>query len=201
MINAFLTARLRRSTFGWKNLIAFSFAGFALAPITVRAQGSVGGRNEVFAGGELESYLRYLETLGKTDPYPISIRGFSAKEIDKLAAKDSAHPWARRYDLQKTEHHGFEWTYVRPQLSAYVNSAFPYGGNDGPVWQGKGLTTALQGGVSARWGYFSGTFAPIAFRSENQSFPLMQNGECGRLQCGHRPLTTYIDLPQSPRGE
>jgi len=58
MINAFLTARLRRSTFGWKTLIAFSFAGFALAPITVRAQGNVGGRNEVFAGGELESYLR-----------------------------------------------------------------------------------------------------------------------------------------------
>jgi hypothetical protein len=27
---------------------------------------NVGGRNEVFAGSELESYLRYLQTLGKS---------------------------------------------------------------------------------------------------------------------------------------
>jgi hypothetical protein len=196
MINAFLTARLERSTFGWKILLTVAFAGFFLAPITLSAQENVGGRNEVFAGSELESYLRYLQSLGKSDPYPITIRAFSAKEVDKLAAKDSAHPWARRYDLQKREHHGFEWTYVRPQLSFYVNSAFPYGGNDGPVWQGKGLTTAMQVGISARWGYFSGTFAPIAFRAENQSFPLMQNGEFGKLQFGHGQLPTYIDLPQ-----
>src|SRR6185503_9377860 len=140
-----------------RRFIVFALAIFCLlAPVAARAQSNVGGRNEVFAGSELESYLRYLQTLGKSEAYPFSIRAFSAEEIDRLAAADTAHPWARRYDLQKRQHVGLEWSIVRPTAAAYLNSAFPYGGNDGPVWQGKGLTSSIQGGVSARWKYFSG---------------------------------------------
>lgn len=72
----------------------------------------------------------------------------------------------------------------------------PYGGNDGPVWQGKGSTSSIQGGVSARWKYFSATLAPIAFRSENQQFTLMRNGEVGFLAFADGQLPTYIDRPQ-----
>lgn len=175
----------------------FALAIFSLlAPTAARAQGNVGGRNEVFAGSELESYLRYLQTLGKSQSYPFSIRAFSPQEIDRLAAADTAHPWARRYDLQKRQHQGLEWSIVRPTVSAYLNTAFPYGGNDGPVWQGKGLTSSIQGGISARWKYFSGILAPVAFRSENQQFALMRNGEVGFLAFADGQLPTYIDRPQ-----
>lgn len=151
----------------------------------------------MFAGSELESYLRYLQTAGKSQEYPWSMRAFSPLEIDELAATDSAHPWAGRYDLQKKPTApGFQWDYVRPKATAYLNSAYAYGGNDGAVWQGKGFTTALQGGLSARWGPFSASLAPIAFRAENQSFPLMANGETGLLQFGDGVWVNYIDRPQ-----
>lgn len=167
-----------------------AIAGSSNAQIT-------GGRNEVFAGSELESYLRYLQTAGKSQEYPWSMRNFSALEIDELAAKDSAHPWARRYDLQrKVNGRGFQWDYVRPKASFYLNSAYAYGGNDGAVWQGKGLTTAVQGGISARWRSFSASIAPVAFRAENQSFPLMANGETGALRFADGQWAQYIDRPQ-----
>jgi hypothetical protein len=164
---------------------------------TLEAQARVGGRNEVFAGSELESYLRYLQTLGKSESYPWSIRALSPSEIDSLAPADSTLPWARRYDLERrTARRGFEWDYVRPQATFYLNTAYPFGGNDGAVWQGKGLTSSLQGGVSARWGPFSAVIAPIAFRAENQSFPLMRNGETGRGQFADGVWPQYIDKPQ-----
>lgn len=180
-----------------RRVAVFTFALFSfLAPAAARAQRNLGGRNEVFAGSDLESYLRYLQTLGKSESYPFSMRAFSPQEIDRLAATDTLHPWARRYDLQKREHRGLEWAIVRPTASAYINTGFPFGGNDGPVWQGKGLTSSIQGGISARWKYFSGTLAPIAFRSENQQFTLMRNGEVGFLAFADGQLPTYIDRPQ-----
>ncbi len=168
-----------------------------VAPHTLHAQTRADGRNEIFAGSELESYLRYLQTLGKSKSYPWSIRAFSPSEIDSLAPTDSVHPWARRYDLDhRTTRRGLEWDYVRPQATFYLNTAYPFGGNDGAVWQGKGLTSSLQAGISARWGLFSAVIAPIAFRAENQSFPLMRNGETGRGQFADGRWPQYVDKPQ-----
>src|SRR6187455_637160 len=66
-----------------------------ISPLRSSAQ-SMGGRSEIFAGSELETYLRDLQTAGKSESYPWSIRSFSPAEIDRLAATDSAHPWAAR---------------------------------------------------------------------------------------------------------
>jgi hypothetical protein len=168
-----------------------------IAPRYSGAQTAAGGRSEVFAGSELENYLRHLQTLGKSENYPWSIRSFSPAEIDRLAAKDSAHPWARRYDLgTRSPSHGFQWDYVRPRVDFYVNSAYAYGGNDGAVWQGKGLTTSFQAGLSARWGPLSAVLAPVAFRAENQSFALLRNGENGRLAFAEGQVPNSLDRPQ-----
>src|SRR4029078_10933613 len=92
--------------------------------------------------------------------------------------------WAKRFDLgRRPQSSGFQWDYVRPRVDFYLNSAFPYGGNDGGAWGGKGLTPSFQLGVSARWGPLSAVIAPVAFRAENQSFPLFRNGEIGALSC------------------
>jgi len=158
---------------------------------------NLGGRSEVFAGTELESYLRYMQTAGKTAEYPWSMRAFSPLEIDEISITDTGHPWAARYDLQKKPKvRGLQWDYVRPRLSFFLNTAYAYGGNDGAVWQGKGLTTAMQTGITARWGPFSASVAPVAFRSENQSFPLMANGETGRMRFADGQFAQYLDRPQ-----
>src|ERR1041384_6356420 len=79
---------------------------FALAcPATVLAQSieNVGGRDEALVGGELEQYLRYLQSDGRAALYPWSIAGFSSGEIERILPADSAHPWARRYSLDSKE--------------------------------------------------------------------------------------------------
>jgi hypothetical protein len=169
---------------------------FAVAPLHGQAQ-NVGGRSEIFAGSDLERYLRYLQTLGLAGAYPWTIRDFGPPEIDSLVPRSAAHPWADRYDLaprRETGRVGLD--VVRPTASARFNSAFPFGGNDGPIWAGRGLTEAIQLGVRARWRAVSLTVAPIAFRAENRAFMLMPNGMSGEQAFGDRQYPTRVDRPQ-----
>ncbi|MGA2384168.1 MAG: hypothetical protein ABSG61_12120 [Gemmatimonadales bacterium] len=162
------------------------------------AQGvpSVGGRAEIFAGGELENYLRYLQTLGEVALYPWGVRAFSPAEVDRLVPRDTLHPWEVRYDLTPRAGRGFSVDWVAPGASVRYNSTFPYGFNDGPIWAGRGVTAAAQAGVALRWGVLSVTVAPMAFLAQNAPFPLMANGETGTLAYGDGALPEQIDLPQ-----
>jgi hypothetical protein len=157
---------------------------------------TVGGRSEVFAGSEFESYLRYLQTLGKSKPSVWSIRPLSPTQLDKLMPSDSLHPWGQRYDFSTVKRSGLTYDFVRPTTGVIANTAFPFGGNDGPIWAGKGATAWAQVGVMLRWGPISASLAPIAFRSANSDFELMDNGESGALAFGDGQFPTEIDRPQ-----
>jgi hypothetical protein len=162
------------------------------------AQGGGGERvsGEVFAGGELESYLRLLQTTGRSARYPWSLRGFSASEVDRLAPRDSLHPWAGRLDFSRRKEGGFEFHLHAPHTRMVFNSAFPYGGNDGPIWAGRGLTTAFQAGFTARYRQISLTVAPVGFRTENASFVLAPPLQPGGNAYSDWRRPTEIDLPQ-----
>jgi hypothetical protein len=169
-------------------------------PSALAAQGggsAVGGRSEVFAGGELEGYLRYLQTLGAVAPHPWSIRGFAPRTLDAILPESTtAHPWRARYDLARGRRRGLVLDYVRPTVSARYNSAFPHGSNDGPLWAGRGLTTAVQAGVAVRWGPLSGTIAPVAFRAENAGFALESNGRRGDTAYADLRFPFTVDRPR-----
>jgi len=157
----------------------------------------VGGRSEVFAGGELENYLRALQATGQVALYPWSVRAFSPREVDSLVPVDEAHPWATRYDLgRRTPSRGASFDAVRPQVILIENTAFPYGDNNGPVWAGRGLTTVVQAGLAVRYGRFSATVAPMWFRAENRAFELMPNSYSGRLAFADGLNPNIIDRPQ-----
>lgn len=155
-----------------------------------------GGRSEVFAGSEFESYLRYLQTLGKSRPTTWSIRAMSPGQIDALAPSDTVHPWRGRYSFAKQTGTGMAWDYIRPSVGFIANTAYPFGSNDGPVWAGKGLTAWAQAGLALRWGPFSATLAPVAFRTQNAEFDLMNNGQVGDLQFADGQFPFEIDRPQ-----
>lgn len=157
---------------------------------------AAGGSAEIFAGSELESYLRYLETLGKSRPAVWSIRPMSPVQLDKLMPADSVHPWGRRYELTARNGKGFTYELVGPTTGVIANTAYPFGGNDGPLWAGKGLTAWAQAGVQLRWGPLSASFAPVAFRAANSGFPMMDNGKSGTLAFGDGQFPTSIDRPQ-----
>jgi hypothetical protein len=176
--------------------LALACAVLPLVAQPARAQ-TVGGRAEVFAGSEFESYLRYLQTLGKSKSGVWGIRPLSPGQIDKLAPGDSAHPWARRYDFAPAaKSSGFTYEFVRPTTGVIGNTSYPFGGNDGPIWAGKGITAWAQAGVLLRWGPLSASIAPIAFRSANSDFELMDNGKSGLLSYADGQFPEEIDRPQ-----
>ncbi len=108
------------------------------------------GRREIFAGSELENYIRLLQLDGRAAIDPWSIRSFSPKEIDRLLAQPSDHPWSEHYDLGLSSGVRFTFEPVRPRVDTYSNSTFAWGSNDGPVWAGRGVTASVQAGFAAR---------------------------------------------------
>jgi hypothetical protein len=166
-------------------------------PAAAQSAGSAETLGEVLPGGELEGYLRLLQVAGKSRAYPWSVRGFSPADVARLAPRDSAHPWAGRYSFAGGGPAGEPQVHVHPvRTRAVFNSAFPYGGNDGPVWAGKGLTTAVEAGVTARWRWLSLTLAPVAFRAENAEFELNEHVRSAESPFADWRRPTQIDLPQ-----
>jgi len=143
------------------------------------------------AGSEMEDYLRVMQIAGKVPLYPWSIRGFSRREITRLATADSTGPWKLRGRFNTAP------VTVGPlRLGATFNSAYPYGANDGPVWAGRGLTSVVSGGFAAGLGPISLAFDPVAFRANNTAFDLLANGKSGLQAFNHGTFTDFVDLPQ-----
>jgi hypothetical protein len=151
----------------------------------------------VFVGSETENYLRYLQSAGIVRPYPWSVRSFSPAELDRLVPTDSAHPWSgARLLASDTTPGRLRVGLVAPRVAATFNSSFPYGSNDGPIWAGKGLTSAVEAGFWARFGPLSLVVAPLLFRAENGGFDLYDNGRTGPLSYGDPQFPHEVDLPQ-----
>jgi hypothetical protein len=152
-------------------------------------------RYELFADSPGEVYLRYLQSMGRVPLYPWSIRAFSPREIDRLIPKDTLHPWANRFREHTSKIGPVRYSLIQPSTSFRYNSAFAYGSNDGPIWAGRGLTSAVQLGFQAAWGPVSLKVAPMAFRAENQYFAIMPTGRTGPPSFGD-PNFGGIDRPQ-----
>jgi hypothetical protein len=81
-------------------------------------------------------------------------------------------------------------------VTTRFNSAYPSGINEGPVWSGRGLTTSVSAGVMMAWGPLSAVINPIAFRAENEPFPLQPTGITGNGQFADALFPSEIDRPQ-----
>ncbi|MDQ3243807.1 MAG: capsule assembly Wzi family protein [Gemmatimonadota bacterium] len=174
-------------------LIAAMSATRALAQQTANAEGSF--VPETFAGSVSENYLRYLQTAGLVKTYPWASRGFSPRELDRLIPRDTAHPWMNRFAPLTQSVRGIRYGIIPPRATFRYNTGSAYGSGDGPIWAGRGLTSAVQLGASARWGPVSLTLAPTAFRAENRAFFVMPNGR-DATQALANPFFEGIDLPE-----
>ncbi|MEO8194257.1 MAG: hypothetical protein ABI681_10430, partial [Gemmatimonadales bacterium] len=152
-------------------------------------------RHEIFADSPAENYLRYLQTTGLVPEYPWSSRAFSQRELRRLIPGDSAHPWRARLADDSREAYGIRYGLIQPTASVRFNSSFAYGSNDGPIWAGRGLTSAVQLGFHAAWGPITLTVAPLAFRAENSSFEILPNSRVGAAAFGD-PSFSGVDRPQ-----
>src|SRR4029079_16235782 len=162
----------------------------AQSPVTT---GSL--RHEVFVSSVAESYLRYLQTVGKVPLYPWMSRGFSQRELRRLIPRDSAHPWHDRFVDDTHDLSGVRYGFVAPDVSLRYNSGFAYGSNDGPTGAGRGLTSAAQAGFFADWKWISLTVAPMVFRAQNQQFDIVDTHRLGAGAFAN-PDFGGVDLPQ-----
>jgi hypothetical protein len=179
---------------GWIGLLVLVLLADKSSFLAAQEPVPAGGAGEIWAGGEQEEYLRYLQTLGKSELYPWSLRGFSLHEIDRLAPRGVDHPWAGRYSFRRESNIG-----LRPlaaDIRTVYNSGFSYGSNDGPVWAGRGLTGSAQAGFQAWWRGISLTVAPMAFWSQNSEFELRPPEEAGFSEFADPFNPSHIDLPQ-----
>ncbi len=152
-------------------------------------------RYELFADSPGESYLRYLQTTGAVPLYPWSARPFSQRELRVLIPKDTLNPWAQRFRDESRAYSRFRYGFIQPSASLRYNSTFAYGSNDGPIWAGRGITSAAQAGFYATWGPATLTVAPMVFRAENQAFDILPTGRTGNAAYGN-PQFGGIDRPQ-----
>ena len=142
-------------------------------------------------GSEYEDYLRVLQVAGIQQLRPWSIRGFSPGAITQMATADSAGPWTLRKNFRTDA-----LTVGSLHLGTIVNTRFPYGANDGPVWAGRGITLVAGGGVAGRFGPLSFSLSPKAFVASNGAFDLVPNGQSGTLAFNNASFPEVVDYPQ-----
>jgi len=142
-------------------------------------------------GSEFEDYLRVLQVAGLQELRPWSIRGFSPGAITRMASADSAGPWALRKNFRTDN-----LTVGSMHLGAIVNTSYPYGANDGPVWAGRGITLVAGGGVAGHLGPLSFSLSPKAFVASNAAFDLVPNGQTGALAFNNGSFPGAVDYPQ-----
>lgn len=85
---------------------------------------------------------------------------------------------------------------VAPRVTYSINTAYPFGFNDGPIWSGRGLNLSASGGFYARRGNLSMQLAPLAFVAQNANVDVIATGLPNGGAFAHSLYPTVIDLPQ-----
>ncbi|MBA3656014.1 MAG: hypothetical protein H0W69_01530 [Gemmatimonadaceae bacterium] len=169
---------------------------FASAPLRAQETRAQPGLTAVSPGGELDEYLRYLQTSGSVGPSAWTVREHSTLR-SALLLPMKPNPWAVRFKPAPRVS-GAQWTLFPVTTGFRVNSGFPFGGNDGAVWAGRGLTVHASGGGIVKYGPIVLQLAPVVFWAQNAAFPLQNNGEPGQgaFRSGQPQFAGAIDLPQ-----
>lgn len=95
----------------------------------------------------------------------ITIPGQAFQVIDKLQDSTSLTFYT---SIRKSSGEPFE--ILNPLFGSTINTAYPRGYNDGPIWKGRGLTTELHAGIAGKIGKLSYTFFPTVYFSQNLGF-------------------------------
>jgi hypothetical protein len=132
-------------------------------------------------------YARVLQITGVTQVESFTVRSLAAD----WAPPSGQHPWAR--NLVSEARAG--WLTILPaHVRAFANSRFPVVRNDGAVWQGKGLTTAVDAGAALNWRAVTVTLNPTLIFTGNARFELAPVALPGVPPYGYP--WRVIDMPQ-----
>lgn len=165
--------------------------------VTVHAQwqsntGPAGAALGAVVGGDVERYVRALTLAGVVKPVAWGARTLGPNDlIERIGDDTLSHPWrsALRSTLARR-------ATVGGALFASVNTGFAWGSNDGAMWQGRGLNTAVGVAATFHTSRISGVFAPVAFVAQNASFPTLLPPVTSAPPYANGLYPTLVDLPQ-----
>lgn len=134
---------------------------------------------------------------------PVTVRPWSADQLLRALRPGARHPWSDRVAAPASRPRaGWSVELLRPSAGVIVNSTFPFGINEGTAWAGRGLTTVVRAGARLTAGPLVLRLEPLAFRAENNAFPLGDNvvgsapGAPPELRFRDPAAALSIDQPQ-----
>ncbi|MDR1421184.1 MAG: capsule assembly Wzi family protein [Treponema sp.] len=123
---------------------------------------------------DTERYYDFLALRGLTARPYLNYRTLSdsAWKIDE----GTNHPWQdNKLFSRYTLHENIFLRLYGPELFTSFNTAFPYGQNDGALWQGKGFNMSVSAGVRFEGYGFELTFKPQFVFSQNLKFGIINS--------------------------
>jgi hypothetical protein len=150
----------------------------------------------VAVGDPLEDYARIVSLLDSAAHPSFAVRPLSDSAWGSVLM-GTGHPWV----LRLPEWGGESWGFTPISVRGTTNSAYASGENDGLMWQGKGINTLADVGVTWRLGHFEATLRPQYAWSSNNAFPLATVIDSGRSDYAnpwhpYKGFHGWIDLPQ-----
>ncbi|GHU87867.1 hypothetical protein FACS189476_04000 [Spirochaetia bacterium] len=146
-----------------------------------------------------EEYYDFLALQGLTERPYLNYRTLSDSVWN--IAPDTEHPWKNQnLGLKRSLTDKIFLKIYGPELFNSVNTAAPYGQNDGALWQGKGYNASLTGGARLEMYGVELTFKPQLSFSQNAAFDIMKPEKSGPDYAGKGDTYGYfwgnVDAPQ-----
>jgi Capsule assembly protein Wzi len=167
--------------------------GAALASVVLGGPAS-GTAQSIDVGDSREDYLRLLQLTGDAPLNSFSLRPLVRRE-DAAPLGSAGGPWRDPFGREPLPSDSdLSISPLEARLRFFANTAFPFVANDGVVWQGRGLTSAVDFGTTLEWRGLRVTAKPMMVYAQNQSF------ELATVEVEGMPAYAYpwrkIDLPQ-----
>lgn len=143
----------------------------------------------------LEDYFRQQQLLGKVDSaISFTIRPIAAQA---LGQRDYLHyPDSSRTDIVWESRYGHGHLQLLPVVwQNQLNTAYPYGWNDGPMIPARGMQTYLSTGFFAKYRWLSVQFKPEWVAAQNRVYEGF-GGEQGPNGAWYNYYGNRIDLPE-----
>ncbi|MEX1130390.1 MAG: capsule assembly Wzi family protein [Candidatus Woykebacteria bacterium] len=123
----------------------------------------------------VDPLVKYIRLLQNDTTFTGTKSSFFISPYSKLRTQNLKliSPWQDRFSEQ--DHPQRLFAFYTPIIKVGSNSEVAFGQNDGAMWQGRGLNTALSFGGRFEYGPIEVSFRPQFGYSENQDFDLAPN--------------------------
>ncbi|MDR0721156.1 MAG: hypothetical protein LBF78_16105, partial [Treponema sp.] len=143
---------------------------------------------------DVEEYYDFLALQGLAARPSLNYRTLSDSvwNVDE----ETAHPWQNQNLGKRRGLFGDVLMKIYgPELFMSVNTAAPYGQNDGALWQGKGFNASFTGGVRFEGYGLELTFKPQLAFSQNAAFEMIPSAYSGEDYAGKAANYGYYGIP------